>query len=323
MSILCKKILNRESGLSLFGVSPPKLGLLAENVSEKAVRKANLINQSNFDGVVIYDIQDEGKRTQRERPFPYTPFMDSLDYAPVLGTELNLPQINYLTVSKYNKDSLSAILSDFNSNKGQTLFVFAGNTSSRLPSNLTLQQAYTIASSVENPAVIGAIAISERHLKQRNEAGAMIFKIKNGVKFFITQCIYNISIFEQLIKDYYTYCRESGLHPVTIFLTLSPILTPKALSFLEWLGIDVPDDFKKIIRSAMKNKENNKKDSKDLVLEYLETTAFQAIYILQKYGIPFGINIESVISRKKENCLAIELHKRIISKLSLKTEKMA
>ena len=74
--MLVEKIKNRESGIVLYGITPPKKGTEPEKIQEIATRQMERLRSLNIDGLILYDIQDEQSRTAEERPFP---FMETLD----------------------------------------------------------------------------------------------------------------------------------------------------------------------------------------------------------------------------------------------------
>ena len=71
VTMLVDKIKNKESGIVLYGITPPKKGTALEKIEEIAARQIERLQDLNIDGLILYDIQDEKSRTEVERPFPF------------------------------------------------------------------------------------------------------------------------------------------------------------------------------------------------------------------------------------------------------------
>ena len=69
--MLVEKIKSRQSGIILYGITPPKKGTEAEKIEEISSRQIQRLQSLNIDGLIIYDIQDEKSRTSEQRPFPF------------------------------------------------------------------------------------------------------------------------------------------------------------------------------------------------------------------------------------------------------------
>lgn len=68
--MLTDKIRNKENGILLYGITPPKINHTEEEIKEIAKKHVERISMLNVDGLVLYDIQDESDRTDEKRPFP-------------------------------------------------------------------------------------------------------------------------------------------------------------------------------------------------------------------------------------------------------------
>jgi len=125
--MLRDKILNKESGIVLYGMTPPKENTDVSRVREIASKHLNRIQSLDIDGVVLYDIQDESARNNQERPFPFLPTFEPQKYSGDFLSELNLPKVLFQVVGKHSEDSLKNWMLN-NVNKGD-LGVFIGNSS--------------------------------------------------------------------------------------------------------------------------------------------------------------------------------------------------
>ena len=57
-----KKIKNKESGILLYGITPPKATTAAEKVKEMAEKSRSILCSLDIDALVVYDVQDESDR---------------------------------------------------------------------------------------------------------------------------------------------------------------------------------------------------------------------------------------------------------------------
>jgi hypothetical protein len=73
---LQQKITDPNQGVYLIGTTPPK----ADTAIDKTVRIAKKLlarlNEVEYDGLVVYDIQDESSRVSEDRPFPFQSTLD-------------------------------------------------------------------------------------------------------------------------------------------------------------------------------------------------------------------------------------------------------
>ena len=105
--MLLDKIKNRQSGIVLYGITPPKRGTSNEQMYEIASRQIQRLQSLDIDGLILYDIQDEKSRTTDERPFPFMETMDGYQYSERYLGELKLPKIIYRSVGKYSATELT------------------------------------------------------------------------------------------------------------------------------------------------------------------------------------------------------------------------
>jgi hypothetical protein len=75
------KIKRKESGILLYGITPPKEHTAPDKVLAVAERVVNALSGFDLDGLVVYDVQDESARTTEERPFPFVNALDPFEFA--------------------------------------------------------------------------------------------------------------------------------------------------------------------------------------------------------------------------------------------------
>ncbi|HEY4785710.1 MAG TPA: methylenetetrahydrofolate reductase [Bacteroidales bacterium] len=299
--MLKKRILNKESGLLFYGLTPPKENTDKEKIENIANKQIERLNGVEIDGLVLYDIQDESSRTNMPRPFPYLPTLAPDYYSENYLQRLNIPKIIYKSVGKYSSDNLRAWIE--NGTRNFDCSVFVGSPSKSQVSNLSLNEAYKIKQNTGSPLILGGVTIPERHTKKGDEHIRLYEKIDNGCSFFISQCVYNINNTRDFLSDYYYFSVENNTDLVPIIFTLTPCGSQKTLEFMKWLGIDIP-----------KWLNNDLIHSKDILANSIEVCKSIATDIFdysKSKNIPIGFNIESVAIRKEEIDASIELLKDI------------
>ncbi|RXK14624.1 5,10-methylenetetrahydrofolate reductase [Halarcobacter mediterraneus] len=307
--MLTDKIRNKEGGILLYGITPPKIKHTKEEIKEIANKHIDRISKLNVDGLVLYDIQDESDRTDEKRPFPFIKTLNPCEYSRNYLQELKTPRIVYRAVGNYTAKQFTAWLEQ--TRETQVHSVFVGAASHEQQTNITLKEAYSLKREVNDNLCLGGIAIPERHSKKHDEHLRVASKINESCEFFITQCVYDLEASKIFLTDYAKYVKENSIDAVPIIFTLTPCGSSKTLDFMKWLGINIPNYL-----------EEELKESKDILAESVKLSKeiFEELFIFgKKRDIPVGCNIESVAIRKAEIDASVELLeevKKIIKKHS-------
>ena len=299
--MLIEKIRNRESGIILYGIVPPKLDTDSDRVEEIAAMQIQRIAPLPIDGLVIYDIFDETSRTPEKRPFPFIETLDGYGYSQNQLANLDVPRVIYRSVGKYSEAELSDYLN--HASQDDLLTVFVGAASKDQPVSMTLPQAYELKQRMAPESLLGGVTIPERHSSKGTEHLNVFNKIQQGCSFFISQGVYDLTASKDLLSDYYYHAQENNLPLVPILFTLTPCGSIQTLKFMKWLGISIP----KWLENDLKHATDILEKSVDISQQnWLELKAYA-----DEKGIPVGCNIESVAIRKLEVEASIELVKRI------------
>lgn len=302
------KIKSGESGILLYGITPPKSETSPERIAEIAEKTIARLIPLDLDALVVYDVQDESARTSEQRPFPFLKALDPFMFASQYLENLNIPKIIYRPAGKFSKDELADWLNDLHQNNFYPVFV--GVPAPDFPVKTSLPEAYKIWSKNENTSVIGAVTIPERHEILKDEDKRILDKVNCGVSYFISQCVFNVAYAKQVIEDLSYTCKKENKKFPTIIFTLTACGSEKTLNFMEWLGIHVPDDLKEDI----KNSENILEKSVNVCLDIAsKLTAF-----CTEQSVPFGFNIESVAIKKDEIEASIYMVNKIAEMLDKK-----
>jgi hypothetical protein len=291
------KIKQRESGILLYGITPPKATTSADKVAVIAEKTLQRLQCLDIDALVVYDVQDESARTSEERPFPFSSALDPCDFACDYLRALSIPKIIYRPAGKFSNEELTQWLQRLQAN--QFYPVFVGLPSPDFVVRTSLKEAYDIWRQNEKTSVIGAVTIPERHAELKDEDVRILDKADSGVSFFISQCIFNVEYTRRILHDLSKACTLRGRKIPTMIFTLTICGSVKTLEFMEWLGIHLPDDIKAELMSVPNPVGRS--------VEIAVNIARDLIDYCVKHEIPFGFNIESVAIRKEEVEASIEL----------------
>lgn len=283
---LRSRVADAESGVLLFGITPPRLSNTPERIREITAATLARLDFLDVDGLALYDIDDESDRNPTERPFPYLPTIDPAVYhAEYLG-EWNRPVVVYRCVGKYTQAELRTWLRTADTDR--LLGVFVGASSKEKAVRTRLSEAQDLRRDVRPDLLLGAVAITERpeeHLR-------LLAKQQAGCTYFISQVIYSADAVKSMVSDYYYACRERELEPKPVLFTLSVCGSLKTLAFLKWLGVEVP----RWLENSLRHADDTLAES----YQHCVANARDLIAFCRKLGMPFGFLVESVSIRKVE-----------------------
>lgn len=283
---LREMLASADSGMLLFGITPPRQSASPERVREIAAVTMGRLAPLDLDGLALYDIDDESDRNPAQRPFPYLPTIDpAVFYADHLGG-WGGPVVIYRCVGKYTEAELRAWLGS--ADPARVLTVFVGASSGGKTVRTRLPQAQALHRDTCPDLLAGAVAIAERgdeHLR-------LVAKQARGCTFFISQVVYSTDAARSMVSDYFYTCRDRQLAPRPIVFTLSVCGSLKTLAFLKWLGVGVP----RWLENELRHTTDPLAESYNQCLASArELTAF-----CRRLGMPFGFSVESVSIRKAE-----------------------
>ncbi|MFB6454943.1 methylenetetrahydrofolate reductase [Chitinophaga sp. Hz27] len=297
-SDLRRKISERNTGIVLYSLTPPKITTAEERVLTIAHNQMENLKRLDIDGLILYDIQDESTRTEKERTFSFIPTIAPEQYGYNFLADLPVPKIIYKSIANQTRESFGNWLEQ---NDHLELAVFVGASSHQQieATNFSLTDAYELHKAASSNILLGGITIPERHSKKGDEHLRIQHKINNGCGFFVSQCVYNLNDTKNLLSDYYYNATENGTEMAPLIFTLAPCGSLKTLQFMEWLGIEVP-----------KWLYNDLKNARDILTTSVYTATNIAAEILNyahAKNIPVGFNIESISNKKEEINAAHEL----------------
>ena len=254
---LIQSLLDPNKPTFLFGCTPPSSSLAPAKVSSicsKFVERGRVLA---VDGFIVYDVQDESSRTTDKRPFPFRALHDSSWYAGLVTTESGKGCVVYKAAPC--DANFESWLADCIGKDGHTALTVVGAPSSKgtNPGPSTKNACKMV---VPHDGVhFGCVCIAERHLKHRCEHEILIKKMEWGAEWFITQGIYDPQPMIAVIKDYSRKCRELKIQPKKIILTFTPCGRRKTLSFIKWLGMQVPEEVERRMFGTLESEEEETK----------------------------------------------------------------
>ncbi len=302
---LAERIAARGSELLLFALTPPRVTVTDEQAGEIADKARERLEPLALDGLVLYDIDDESDRNPEERPFPFLPTLDPAAYLAEHLQGWGTPVIVYRAVAKYQESELRGWLEAQDADEALTVFV--GAPSRGRPVATSLRRAQEVWAQTRPDVRLGGVAIPERHTRRGEEHLRLLAKQDAGCSFFITQVVYDVNAAKNLVSDYRYECAARGVEPVPIVFTFSVCGSLKTLAFLDWLGVDVPRWIQNDLRHA--------DDTLQASYEHALGAAREMIAYCRRAGMPFGINVESVSSRRIEIEASVALAQQMAQEL--------
>lgn len=301
---LLDRIAARQDGLRFYGLTPPKQGQDPGKLRDIAERQVRRIAGLAPDGLILYDLQDEAGRAGVERPFPFLPTLEPMEYARDFLASLPIPRVLYKCVANRTRAEFLRWLDGFDGpGRDRDACVLVGAPSSRGgaegPQGLALQEAYDLLRRRARPVSVGGVAIAERHARKNDEEDRLLAKHASGCRFFISQTVYDAGATKSLLSDYALRFARAGLEPVPFILSFSPCGSVRTMDFMKWLGISFPRWLENELRHSPRILEK----SVDLAQKvFADIRAFAV-----EKGIPVGVNVESVSIRKEEIEASCEL----------------
>jgi hypothetical protein len=290
-----------EHGVLLYGMTPPRLSTTPTQADEIARVTLRRLEAVPLDGLILYDVDAEADRSPDPRPFPFMPMMDPAVYLQQHLSGWAGPVVVYRAVGKYTEAELSRWLTEVDPDR--VLTVLVGAASRRQTVKTRLADAYRVHAALERGPALGGVCIAERHDGAGLEHARMLGKQELGCAFFVSQVCYDVDLTRDLLSDYAYSCRDTGVAPRPVVLTLAACGSLKTLEFMSWLGIDVP----RWLRTQLSRSDDPLTESYEQCL----TNARTLIAFCRRLGIPFGINVESLTNRKVEIDASVSLAREI------------
>jgi len=276
----------------LFGSTPPREGTTEEKARISCAKFVARSRALAIDGYIVYDIQDEKGRTELERPFPFRKTLDPSWYASLFHDLSAKHCVVYKSVVENSMENLDMWLDAAIYTHGHRAVNLVGAPSSKMQyKGPTISEAMLHVKK-RNDVNFGCVSIPERHTTKGNEDMNMLRKVNKGAKWFITQGIFDSGAVCKMLHDYGARCKEQGVVPKKVILTFAPCGRPKTMTFIKWLGMNVPEAVYDRIMNAEASVAESVAVAEELLVYILENT--------HGCDVPIGISVESLSIFKEE-----------------------
>ena len=288
-------------GVYFFGTTPPKGATDDAQMDEIASKLLQRLADVDYDGLIVYDIQDESSRTDKPRPFPFIGTRDPREYSALLARKSDQTIITYKSVSQRDRASFEQWLEQAWQDYGVRNLVLVGSPSADADIQLSLNEAYRALGEHPRNFSLGGVTIAERHASKGNEHLRLQDKTNSGCQFFVSQAVYDADATIALLRQYGELCRSKQQQSNRVILTFTPCGSAKTLEFMHWLGISVPA----ATASEILESDNPLMQSIRICQKNLQRILDACLEL----EIPLGLNIESLTNRKEEIDASIRLFK--------------
>jgi 5,10-methylenetetrahydrofolate reductase len=227
------------------------------------------------------------------------PFYRSGDvrwYAKRLATATGAEPIVNKVVAHLPSAAATAQWADETVGKGIRSFVLVGGSSRYIPyPGPPVAEADRLCrAAVEGSGgALGNIAIPQR----AGEAHRMLAKTRAGAMFFTTQIAFDATATGRLVQQYDLLCRQSGLRPAAVIVSVAPLADEADAEFVRWLGADIPEPIERAILNGDERGAVGRSVDRALALwADVRKSATEA-----GAEVPLGVNVEQLSQRHLES----------------------
>ncbi|MCI4362298.1 MAG: hypothetical protein L3J77_03805 [Thermoplasmata archaeon] len=136
---------------------------------------------------------------------------------------------------------------------------------------------------------VGNIAIPQR----TGEAHRMLAKTRAGARFFTTQIAFDPTTSSRLVREYDALCRQSGVAPATVLISVAPLADEADAEFVRWLGADLPEATERVILNGEDAGAAGRSVAGALALWREVVRVSREAFV----EVPLGVNVEQLSQR--------------------------
>lgn len=171
-------------------------------------------------------------------------------------------------------------------------FVLVGGSSRYIPyPGPSVSEANRVVRPIAAGAqgLVGNIAIPQR----TGEAHRMLQKGRAGAGFFTTQILFDSDSALRMLREYDLLCRQAGVAPAAVLLSVAPIADEGDAEFVRWLGADIPEGAERAILNGDEAGAGGRSIARALAVwqAVREGVARDGI------EVPVGVNVEQISLR--------------------------
>jgi len=144
----------------------------------------------------------------------------------------------------------------------------------------------------ERGGLIGNIAIPQR----TGESHRLLAKTRSGAAFFTTQILFDAASIVAMIREYEGLCRQAGLPPAAVILSVAPIIDEGDAEFVRWLGADIPEEAERALLEG-NEAEGRRSSVRHALSVWQEVRRALASHEVE---VPVGVNVEEIVPRHFE-----------------------
>jgi 5,10-methylenetetrahydrofolate reductase len=173
-----------------------------------------------------------------------------------------------------------------------THFVLVGGSSRYIPyPGPTVMEANRICRALVEPAggLIGNITIPQR----TGEAHRMLAKTRAGASFFTTQIVFDAEQVLKMLREYDLLCRQAGLRPAALLMSVAPLADEGDAEFVRWLGADIPEAAER----AILNGDDAQAGARSIAHALKVWGELRAGAKTHDLEVPIGVNVEQISQR--------------------------
>ncbi|WP_052466815.1 hypothetical protein [Mobilicoccus massiliensis] len=282
--------------LLLHAFTPPRVGTTPARQSGAANRLRRRLALIRPDAVVAYDLVDESERTAAERPCPFSPVVDPAEFARIHLTGCTTPRVLYRGIGSRTEQEFTRWLAGL---PAGTAVVPVGAVAPDARMITSLPRAHEIVRIARPDILLGGITVPERHTLGRDEDRRLLLKQRSGCSFFISQLVYDPLPAAAVAEAYAVRVRADGLRPAPLIFALAPCGSPRQLDLLHWLGVAVPPQVARRLRTSR----DPRRDSS----EHCLAVARELAVVCRGLGLPFGFSVEGLSQSPADTDAAVRL----------------
>jgi 5,10-methylenetetrahydrofolate reductase len=246
---------------------------------------------ARVDAVNVPELVDENHDGR-----PYYRSGDVRWYARRLATATETEPVVNKVVAHLPSAAATSSWADETVTKGIRSFVLVGGSSRYIPyPGPPVAEADRLCrASVEGcGGALGNIAIPQR----AGEAHRMLAKTRAGATFFTTQIAFDATATGRLVQQYDLLCRQTGLRPASVIVSVAPLADEADAEFVRWLGADIPEATERAILNG--DDRGAVRRSVDRALSLWADVRRSAAEAGAE--VPLGVNVEQLSQRHLES----------------------